>query len=67
MYPQRDEEQQTHQPVFNVPGVVILLLAIMLFVQLLRVYVLDAQADRELILQFAFIPCFSVLKRWKRA
>ncbi len=53
-----DKPEQPYQPVFNVPGAVTALLAIMFAVHLLRLYALGEDANRALILQFAFIPVF---------
>ncbi len=44
------------QPVFNLPGVVVVVLAVLVGIEVLRSYVLSVDADFELILTFAFIP-----------
>ena len=44
------------EPLFNVPTVVAVLLALMAIIHALRVYVLTENQDIEVLLQFAFIP-----------
>jgi membrane associated rhomboid family serine protease len=44
------------QPAFNLPPAVILLLALILSIHLLRVALISAQADLEIVYTFAFIP-----------
>ncbi|MEP3233996.1 MAG: rhomboid family intramembrane serine protease [Hyphomicrobiales bacterium] len=48
--------QPERQPAFNVPTVILILVAIMTGVHLFREYVLSAAGDRELLLSFAFFP-----------
>jgi membrane associated rhomboid family serine protease len=44
------------QPVFNMPGVVLALIAICVGVHLVRAYALGPAADIEVLVRFAFIP-----------
>jgi membrane associated rhomboid family serine protease len=44
------------EPIFNVPAVVVATLAVLVFVHVLRTWVLTEQQDIELLLRFAFIP-----------
>lgn len=52
----RMPEPPGHEPAFNIPGVVLLLLALCIVVHLLRAYVLSTAQDMELIVRAAFIP-----------
>src|SRR4051794_27674020 len=45
-----------HQPIFNLPGVVIALIAILVGIQAVREYLLSPELDLELLFTFAFIP-----------
>jgi membrane associated rhomboid family serine protease len=44
------------EPIFNVPSVVVAILAALVLVHALRVYVLTEEQDIELLITFAFIP-----------
>jgi len=44
------------EPILNVPGIVSLLCGAMILIHAVRQYVLDEDADREVLLTFAFIP-----------
>lgn len=48
--------QPKRQPAFNVPTVILVLVAILTGVHLFRDYILSAAGDRELLLSFAFFP-----------
>lgn len=48
--------QTRSEPIFNVPGVVIATVAVLIGVHLFRMFALSAQADEQLLLTFAFIP-----------
>lgn len=63
--PERPEREQArreppheppHEPMFNLPGVVLALIAVCVGAHLVRVWLLTPQQDFELILRFAFIP-----------
>ncbi len=45
-----------HQPVFNMPGVVTGLIGVLLAVHFIRVFVLSAALDEQVLLALAFIP-----------
>ena len=47
---------QTRQPIFNVPAIVVVVLAALFVVHLVRVFVLPPRAELEFLLLFAFIP-----------
>ena len=49
-------EAPKRQPAFNVPTVILILVAILTGVHLFREYILSAAGDRELLLSFAFFP-----------
>ena len=49
-------EAASRQPAFNVPRVILILVAILTGVHLFREYILSAAGDRELLLSFAFFP-----------
>lgn len=51
-----DYERPTREPVFNIPGVVVALLAIFAAIQAIRDSLLSPQQDLWVILTFAFIP-----------
>lgn len=44
------------EPFFNLPGVVIALIAACIGIHVLRIYVLSAEADFEIVVRFAFVP-----------
>jgi membrane associated rhomboid family serine protease len=48
--------QRSSEPIFNVPGVVTLTIALLVGVHVLREFVLSPMADRDFLLLFAFIP-----------
>jgi membrane associated rhomboid family serine protease len=48
--------RQPSEPIFNVPMVVAATIAVMVFVHLLRAFVLSSEQDTELLLLFSFIP-----------
>ena len=48
--------QPKRQPAFNVPTVILVLVAILTGIHLFREYVLSGAGDRELLLSFAFFP-----------
>lgn len=59
--------QPKRQPAFNVPTVILALVAILTGVHLFRDYVLSAAGDRELLLSFAFFPVrfhSELMARW---
>lgn len=45
-----------HQPIFNMPAVVVGMLAVLTGIHLARVWLLAPEADFDLVLRFAFIP-----------
>ena len=47
---------QTRQPIFNVPAIVVVVLASLFVVHLVRVFVLPPRAEVEFLLLFAFFP-----------
>ena len=47
---------QRHEPIFNVPPVVIATIAVLAVVHALRVLILTAAQDDQFLLTFAFIP-----------
>jgi membrane associated rhomboid family serine protease len=49
-------ETRHREPVFNVPRVVVALIAACVIVHLLRLYVLSPVQDQDFVLRFAFIP-----------
>ena len=71
--PDHDDEnselspQPKRQPAFNVPTVILILVAILIGVHLFREYILNAAGDRELLLSFAFFPVrfqSEFIERW---
>lgn len=46
------------EPIFNLPGVVVVLIAICTLIHLLRTYVLDPEQDLALLVGAAFVPAF---------
>lgn len=57
--------QRQREPIFNIPGIVLAIIAAMIAVHLARVYALTTQQDRAFLLEFAFFPArydASVLK-----
>ncbi len=46
----------TRQPVFNIPPVIVTVLAVLLGIQAIRSFALSSDADLRIILDFAFIP-----------
>lgn len=44
------------EPIFNIPGIVLSIIAACAIIHALRVYVLDPQTDFAILLRFAFIP-----------
>lgn len=52
----RDEEPRERQPVFNVPAVVVALIAACVAIHIARLYVLTIDQDLWLLLRAAFIP-----------
>jgi membrane associated rhomboid family serine protease len=46
----------SREPIFNVPPVVILTIAVLVIVHVVRVFLLDPRTDLELLLLFSFIP-----------
>ena len=44
------------EPVFNVPSVLVVLIAVMAVIQVGREYLLTADQDLDLLVRFAFIP-----------
>ena len=50
------EEPRRREPVFNLAGVVMAIVAVCVGVHLIRYYLLDAEQDFGVILRFAFIP-----------
>ena len=60
-------ETPKSQPAFNVPTVILILVAILTGVHLFRDYILSAAGDRELLLSFAFFPVrfdSELMARW---
>ena len=47
---------QSRQPIFNVPAIVVAVLAVLLAVHLVRLFVLPPKTELEFLLLFAFIP-----------
>lgn len=59
--------QLKRQPAFNVPSVILILVAILTGIHLFRDYILSAAGDRELLLSFAFFPVrfdSELMSRW---
>jgi len=54
--PEFDPPEKQHEPVFNLPGVVLALIGLCTAVQLFRLYVLDPHQDMAFMLDCAFIP-----------
>ena len=58
--PQPDFHEQpeppVREPVFNLPGVIVLVIAVMAGIEALRSYVISHEVDTWLLLQAAFIP-----------
>ncbi len=50
------QRQPPSEPLFNLPGVVVALLALLVLIHALRAFVLSAHADLEFLLTFAFLP-----------
>jgi membrane associated rhomboid family serine protease len=46
----------TREPVFNIPSVIVAVLAVLACIHALRTYVLTGEQDMEVLLTFAFIP-----------
>ena len=44
------------EPIFNIPPVIIAVLAVLALVHVVRIYLLNEQQDVEFLLTFAFIP-----------
>jgi membrane associated rhomboid family serine protease len=56
-YPEDDGlPERRREPVFNLPGVILLLIGICTAVQVFRLYVLDPRQDMEFMLDYAFVP-----------
>ncbi|MGN6582470.1 MAG: rhomboid family intramembrane serine protease [Rhizobiaceae bacterium] len=56
-YPEYQEfSERRREPIFNLPGVILLLIGICTAVQAFRLYVLDPRQDMEFMLDYAFIP-----------
>ncbi|MFC5386359.1 rhomboid family intramembrane serine protease [Aquamicrobium segne] len=56
-----DKEYQNRvrsEPVFNLPGVVVVLLVLCIGIHVVRIYLLSSQQDYEVILRAAFVPIF---------
>ncbi|WP_274427058.1 rhomboid family intramembrane serine protease [Chelativorans sp. YIM 93263] len=51
-----ETEPRRREPIFNMPGVVTLLIAVCVAVHLVRVYVLSPSGNVEVLARFAFIP-----------
>lgn len=47
---------KTREPIFNVPAVVVVVLAVLALVHVVRVYLLSPEADRLFVWNFAFVP-----------
>lgn len=47
---------RTREPIFNVPAVVVVVLAVLVLVHVARVYLLSPEADRLFVWYFAFVP-----------
>lgn len=47
---------QPSEPIFNIPAVIVAVLAVLLGIHAIRIFVLDPEQDLELLLMFAFIP-----------
>jgi len=54
--PQGPAVQQSSEPIFNVPAVVVAMLAVFVIVHVVRVYLLTPVGDYEFVLLFSFIP-----------
>jgi membrane associated rhomboid family serine protease len=54
--PELDPPEKRHEPVFNLPGIILLLIGICTAVQLFRLYVLDPRQDMTFMIDCAFIP-----------
>jgi membrane associated rhomboid family serine protease len=54
--PSPDSRPPLRQPVFNVPGVIVGLIAVLLGIHAARTLLLAPETDLELLLRFAFIP-----------
>ena len=54
--PAEQQPERRREPVFNLPGVVIALIAICVGVHLVRAYLLSDEQDFQVIVRFAFIP-----------
>jgi membrane associated rhomboid family serine protease len=48
--------KQPSEPIFNVPGVLVALIAVLVLVHVTRTYLLTPEQDVEILLRFAFIP-----------
>jgi membrane associated rhomboid family serine protease len=48
----------SREPIFNMPGVVVALIALCTLIHLLRTYVLSTEQDLELLVTTAFVPIF---------
>ncbi len=53
---QTAQSRARHEPIFNVPAVVVAMLALMVFVHVVRIWVLTEEQDIHLLLWFSFIP-----------
>lgn len=53
---QPEAEERRREPAFNLPSVILALIAVCVGVHLLRVYVFGAPQDAGILLRFAFIP-----------
>jgi membrane associated rhomboid family serine protease len=54
--PEQEREEPRREPVFNLAGIIVAIVAVCVGVHLIRYYLLDAEQDFGLILRFAFIP-----------
>lgn len=57
-----DSGTRRREPVFNIPSIVLSIIAVCVAVHLMRDYVLDPETDNLLLLQFGFLPA-----RWSGA
>lgn len=49
-------DRRSHPPAFNVPGIILILIAILAIIHAIRVFVLGPVAASDVLLDFAFIP-----------
>lgn len=54
--PERDPKRGGREPVFNLPGIVLLAIGLCVGIHLIRVYLLTPQQDIALLIRTAFIP-----------